>query len=135
MDFALHDLCLFFCAINWNADVILCSRANKKKILEFLIDAWANDRRAEWSIWMVYSKVEMPHHYLNSVIDESSFQGGRGKVLSLKKLTDDVIISNLQFACFIYYYFFPIKMLLFLICRLELRIFRPPHNTSSYEHQ
>lgn len=64
-------------------------RANKKKILEFLIDAWANDRRAEWSIWMVYSKVEMPHHYLNSVIDESSFQGGRGKVLSLKKLTDD----------------------------------------------
>ncbi|RVX02520.1 hypothetical protein CK203_031101 [Vitis vinifera] len=31
----------------------------------------------------------MPHHYLNSVIDESSFQGGRGKVLSLKKLTDD----------------------------------------------
>ena len=78
--------------INSNADFVLCSRANKKKILEFLIDTWANDRRAEWSIWMVYSKVEMPHNYLNNVVDGSSCLAGRGKVPSLKKLTDDVII-------------------------------------------
>ncbi|XP_031276808.1 protein FAM135B-like isoform X1 [Pistacia vera] len=45
-------------------------RATNKKILKYLRDAWAKDRRAEWSIWMVYSKVEMPHHYLNSGLDE-----------------------------------------------------------------
>ncbi|KAG8654854.1 hypothetical protein MANES_05G186300v8, partial [Manihot esculenta] len=31
-------------------------RVNNTKILEFLSDAWAKDRRNEWSIWMVYSK-------------------------------------------------------------------------------
>lgn len=91
----LHELCLFLSSFGSSADAILYSRANKKKILEFLIDAWANDRRAEWSIWMVYSKVEMPHHYLNSAADDSPFPGGRGKLPSLKKLNEDVIISNL----------------------------------------
>ncbi|GAB2292886.1 hypothetical protein Dimus_027113 [Dionaea muscipula] len=65
-------------------------RANKSKILEYLRDTWANDRRAEWSIWMVYSKVEMPHHYINSRAEESSYHGGmRTKVSVLRKLTDD----------------------------------------------
>ncbi|XP_061352978.1 uncharacterized protein LOC133297794 isoform X1 [Gastrolobium bilobum] len=64
-------------------------RGNKTKILEFLRDAWANDRKAEWSIWMVYSKVEMPHHYINSESDESSHRGVHRRVSSLWKLPDE----------------------------------------------
>lgn len=58
--------------------------------MEFLRDIWAKDRRAEWSIWMVYSKVEMPHHYINSGLDESSHHGVHKRVSSMWKLTDDV---------------------------------------------
>ncbi|KZV39673.1 hypothetical protein F511_22698 [Dorcoceras hygrometricum] len=50
-------------------------RANSKKILEFLRNQWAIDRKAEWSIWMVYTKVEMPHQYISSVANESSYHG------------------------------------------------------------
>ncbi|CAK9175682.1 unnamed protein product [Ilex paraguariensis] len=63
--------------------------ANKTKVLEVLRDAWANDRRAEWSIWMVYTKVEMPHQYIISEVDESSYHGVRGKAPVLRKLADD----------------------------------------------
>ncbi|GMY17505.1 protein FAM135B-like isoform X1 [Fagus crenata] len=72
----------------WNT-FLKFHRANERKILEFLRDAWAKDRRAEWSIWMVYSKVEMPHHYINSGGDESSHHGVHKRVSSLWKLTDD----------------------------------------------
>ena len=70
--------------ISWNliSYNILVFRDNKTKILEFLHDAWAKDRKAEWSIWMVYSKVEMPHHYINS--------GVHRRVSSLWKLPDEV---------------------------------------------
>ncbi|KAG6737836.1 hypothetical protein POTOM_059367 [Populus tomentosa] len=76
-----------FDAITLSAHVYLLafflhSRANKTKILEFLRDVWTKDRRAEWSIWMVYSKVEMPHHYMSSGSDDSSHHGHR-RVLSL----------------------------------------------------
>ncbi|XP_022155887.1 uncharacterized protein LOC111022895 isoform X2 [Momordica charantia] len=69
-------------------------RANKTKILEYLRDVWAKDRRAEWSIWMVYSKVEMPHHYINSGSEEPSNLAIRRsnvhkRVSSLWKLADD----------------------------------------------
>ncbi|XVF39715.1 hypothetical protein PTKIN_Ptkin01aG0055400 [Pterospermum kingtungense] len=64
-------------------------RDNKKQILEFLRDAWAKDRRAEWSIWMVYSKVEMPHHYINGGFDESSHHIVHRRGSSLWKLADD----------------------------------------------
>lgn len=64
-------------------------RANKSRILEFLRDAWASDRKAEWSIWMVYSKVEMPHQYISSEVDGSSQPAVRRKALVLRKLTDD----------------------------------------------
>ncbi|TYI75801.1 hypothetical protein E1A91_D06G032100v1 [Gossypium mustelinum] len=49
-------------------------RDSKTRILDFLCDEWAKDRRAEWSIWMVYSKVDMPHRYINGSFDESSHQ-------------------------------------------------------------
>ncbi|XP_004498451.1 uncharacterized protein [Cicer arietinum] len=64
-------------------------RDNKTKILEFLHVTWAKDRKAEWSIWMVYSKVEMPHHYINSGSDESSYRGVHRRVSSLWKLPDE----------------------------------------------
>ncbi|XP_073123959.1 uncharacterized protein [Henckelia pumila] len=66
-------------------------RANIKKILEFLRNQWAIDRKAEWSIWMVYTKVEMPHQYISSVVDESSYQVLRGKAPVLRKLTSDPV--------------------------------------------
>ncbi|KAK2664209.1 hypothetical protein Ddye_002783 [Dipteronia dyeriana] len=68
----------------WNT-FLMFHRANKTKIMEFMRDAWANDRKAEWSIWMVYSKIEMPNHFISGV-DGSSYQGIRGKALSLRKL-------------------------------------------------
>ncbi|GFY94301.1 putative serine esterase family protein [Actinidia rufa] len=67
---------------------LLYDRANETKISEFLRDAWANDRRAEWSIWMVYSKVDMPHQYIRSGVDDS-YHGACGKASALRKLTDD----------------------------------------------
>ncbi|MED6181734.1 hypothetical protein PIB30_022172 [Stylosanthes scabra] len=63
-------------------------RNNKTKILEFLRDTWATDRKAEWSIWMVYTKVEMPPHIKNES-DESSHQGGHRRVPSLLKMSEE----------------------------------------------
>ncbi|KAL6538299.1 hypothetical protein OROGR_012287 [Orobanche gracilis] len=54
-------------------------RANIKKILEFLRNQWAVDRKAEWSIWMVYTKVQMPHQYISSVVDDFYIRGSRGR--------------------------------------------------------
>nr|XP_043610497.1 protein FAM135B-like isoform X2 [Erigeron canadensis] len=62
-------------------------RANKTKILDHLRNAWSSDRRAEWSIWMVYSKVEMPQPTSRNEIDD--IQGHRAKVPVIRKITDD----------------------------------------------
>ncbi|KAJ0011346.1 hypothetical protein Pint_32923 [Pistacia integerrima] len=67
----------------WNT-FLMFHRANRAKVMEFLCDTWANDRKAEWSIWMVYSKVEMPSHFLSTGVDES-YQPFRAKALSLRK--------------------------------------------------
>uniref|UniRef100_A0A7N0TVR9 DUF676 domain-containing protein n=1 Tax=Kalanchoe fedtschenkoi TaxID=63787 RepID=A0A7N0TVR9_KALFE len=72
----------------WNL-LLNFHRINRKKLLEFLRESWANDRRAEWSIWMVYSKVEMPHQYISSAVDDSSYHGSGRKGPILRKLTDD----------------------------------------------
>nr|KJB14685.1 hypothetical protein B456_002G137500 [Gossypium raimondii] len=64
-------------------------RENKTQIVQFLRDAWSKDRRAEWSIWMVYSKVEMPHHYINGGFDEPSHHIVHKRGPSLLKLTDE----------------------------------------------
>ncbi|CAJ2674727.1 unnamed protein product [Trifolium pratense] len=72
----------------WNT-FLKFHRDNKTKILEFLRDAWAMDRKTEWSIWMVYSKVEMPHHYINSWNDEFSYRGVHRRVSSLLKSSDE----------------------------------------------
>ncbi|KAL7098636.1 hypothetical protein ACP275_09G030300 [Erythranthe tilingii] len=64
-------------------------RANITKILEFLCNQWAVDRKSEWSIWMVYTKVEMPHQYISSLVDGSSYQGLHGRSPVMRKLTGD----------------------------------------------
>lgn len=68
-------------------------RANAKKILEFLCNQWAVDRKAEWSIWMVYTKAEMPHQYISSSVDDSSIRVLRSRGSALRKLNGDVILS------------------------------------------
>lgn len=62
-------------------------RGSKTKIIEYLRESWANDRKTEWSIWMVHSTVEMPLHFISSRGDEDG--GLLGKVSVLRKLTDD----------------------------------------------
>ncbi|KAL1553536.1 protein FAM135B-like protein [Salvia divinorum] len=64
-------------------------RANAKKILESLSNQWAVDRKAEWSIWMVYTKAEMPHQYISSVVDDTAIRGLRGRGSSVRLLTGD----------------------------------------------
>ncbi|KAL0355977.1 UNVERIFIED_CONTAM: hypothetical protein Sradi_4044600 [Sesamum radiatum] len=64
-------------------------RANTKKILEFLRNQWAVNRKAEWSIWMVHTKVDMPHQYISSLVDASAYHGLHGRLAVPRKLTDD----------------------------------------------
>ncbi|KAL3618006.1 hypothetical protein CASFOL_038327 [Castilleja foliolosa] len=65
-------------------------RVNIKKILDFLRNHWAVERKAEWSIWMVYTKVEMPHQYISSVADDSLIRGSRGRGHLRKSSIDPV---------------------------------------------
>ncbi|XP_009764933.1 uncharacterized protein LOC107789960 [Nicotiana tabacum] len=64
-------------------------RTHKALIMDFLHEQWAIDRRAEWSIWMVHSKVEMPHQYISSDIDSSSYHGSSGRAPVMRKTTED----------------------------------------------
>ncbi|XP_057416936.1 uncharacterized protein LOC130711369 isoform X2 [Lotus japonicus] len=67
-------------------------RENKTKILEFLCKSWAIDRRTDWSIWMVYSKVAMPHQYMSNRVEGTSLHHGvHGSSLNTRRLTDDPI--------------------------------------------
>ncbi|KAJ1419930.1 hypothetical protein SESBI_14671 [Sesbania bispinosa] len=82
----------------WNT-FLKFHRENKTKIMEFLHDSWANDRRTEWSIWMVYSKVEMPHQYMSNGVEKSSlYRGIRGRSSSTRKLTDDQVQTAIMRA-------------------------------------
>lgn len=59
--------------------------------MEVLHDAWAKDRKTEWSIWMVYAKSEMPQHHINGSSDETTTHHvGHRRGSSLWKLSDDV---------------------------------------------
>lgn len=64
-------------------------RANKRKILEFLRNQWAIDRKFEWSTWMVHTKVQMPEQYIGCWVDESSYQPVHGRPAIPQKITDD----------------------------------------------
>lgn len=77
----------------------MCSRSNRAKILEHLRDAWAKDRKTEWSIWMVHLKIEIPHRYLRSGSHESSHHSVLGKASVPRKSSDDVICCLWRFFC------------------------------------
>ncbi|KAG8088778.1 hypothetical protein GUJ93_ZPchr0011g27390 [Zizania palustris] len=47
-------------------------RTNKIKILDHLRSIWDADRKSEWSIFIVHSKVDIPHRYLRSLSGKSS---------------------------------------------------------------
>jgi hypothetical protein len=80
----------------WNT-LLGFHRDNHTKILEYLRDIWTKDRRAEWSIWMVYSKVEMPHHFINSgmtdILNQSAHKRASG-VLNEVSLAFSLYLSN-----------------------------------------
>lgn len=75
-------------------------------MLDYLRDAWASDRRAEWSIWMVYTKVDMPHQYINS-----SFEDAYNLMLgsTTRKLIDDVCICVPLIDCSVCWFTLELK--------------------------
>ncbi|KAK4276942.1 hypothetical protein QN277_015029 [Acacia crassicarpa] len=81
---SLGDQCMYL----WSF-FLKFHRDNKTKILEFLRDAWAKDRKSEWSIWMVYLKFEMPHRHINGGSDESSRRVAHRRTASSWQLPDD----------------------------------------------
>ncbi|XP_010458322.1 PREDICTED: protein FAM135B-like isoform X1 [Camelina sativa] len=76
----------------WNT-FLTFHRDNYTKILEHLHDIWTKDRRAEWSIWMVYSKVEMPHHFISGM-DDISNHSSHKRVSSVLKLNDPAQVAS-----------------------------------------
>ncbi|KAL1194369.1 hypothetical protein V5N11_017837 [Cardamine amara subsp. amara] len=76
----------------WNT-FLSFHRDNHTKLLEYLRDIWTKDRRAEWSIWMVYSKVEMPHHFINSGMSDILNQSAHKRVSSVLKLNEPAQVA------------------------------------------
>ncbi|KAK7368749.1 hypothetical protein VNO80_10779 [Phaseolus coccineus] len=78
-------LCLWNIFLNFH-------RENKTKILEFLQKTWVIDRRTEWSIWMVYSKVAMPRQNMNNGVEGTLMSHGvhRSSILT-RRFTNDPI--------------------------------------------
>ncbi|KAK7246812.1 hypothetical protein RIF29_41682 [Crotalaria pallida] len=75
----------------WNT-FLKFHRENKTKIMEFLRNSWAIDRKTECSIWMVCSKVEMPHQYISNGVQGSPlYRGLRGRSSSTRRSTDDPV--------------------------------------------
>ncbi|XP_073003189.1 uncharacterized protein [Typha latifolia] len=72
----------------WNA-FLMFHRTNRIKILEYLYDVWATDRKTEWSIWTVHSKIDIPHRYLRSGTDDSSNRNSLGRAIVSRKFTED----------------------------------------------
>uniref|UniRef100_A0A1J3IMM7 DUF676 domain-containing protein n=1 Tax=Noccaea caerulescens TaxID=107243 RepID=A0A1J3IMM7_NOCCA len=75
----------------WNT-FLAFHRDNNTKVLDYLRDIWRKDRRAEWSIWMVYSKVEMPHHFISGMEDTSTHSSHK-KVTTSSKLNDPAQVA------------------------------------------
>lgn len=74
------------------------SRINRVKILEHLLGVWAMDRKIDWSIWVVHSKMDVLSHYLRNGSNESSHHNITGKV-AVRKANDEVFVltwTNIQ---------------------------------------
>ncbi|KAG0486944.1 hypothetical protein HPP92_009039 [Vanilla planifolia] len=88
-----EELLDVFCSLGsqlsliWNA-FLKFHRAHRIKVIEHLRSAWAADRKAEWSIWMVHSKIEIPHRYLRSNSGDSSQRSALGKAVQRKSGDD-----------------------------------------------
>lgn len=67
------------------------SRINRVKILEHLLGVWSMDRKVDWSVWVVHSKMEVPNHYLRNGSNESSHHNITGKV-AVRKANDEVFV-------------------------------------------
>ena len=89
---------IYDCSLKAKINILGFYRDNNTKILECLRDIWRKDRRAEWSIWMVYSKVEMPHHFINSGMSDIINHSAHKRASSVLKLTD-VSFSVLSLFC------------------------------------
>lgn len=76
----------------WNA-FLKFHRINRMKILGYLYDTWAADRKTEWSIWMVHSKIDIPHRYLRSAADDRNLLG---KVVSKKSNDEQAQLSSIR---------------------------------------
>ncbi|XP_024319369.1 uncharacterized protein LOC100837726 isoform X4 [Brachypodium distachyon] len=74
----------------WNG-FLKFHRTNKIKILDYLHDIWDIDRKSEWSIWIVHSKIEIPHRYMQSVADSTSPRHSLRRVSSSKKFHHDPV--------------------------------------------
>lgn len=74
-----------------NLSLSVVSRINRVKILEHLLGVWAMDRKVDWSIWVVHSKMEVPNHYLRNGSNESSHHNTTGKV-AVRKVNDEVFL-------------------------------------------
>ncbi|CAN6438819.1 unnamed protein product [Victoria cruziana] len=84
----------FYClgyqlSLIWNA-FLKFHRMNRSKIVEYLREVWSNDRRAEWSIWMIDSTVETPSPKIKNGV-EASHYAVLGKVNFLRKAGDDTL--------------------------------------------
>lgn len=84
------------------ADTLYVPRANRRKILEFLHNQWATDRKFEWSTWMVRTKIKIPERYIGCWVDESSYQPVNGRPTIPQKIIDDVILSPSFFSFHVY---------------------------------
>ncbi|GJM87925.1 hypothetical protein PR202_ga03931 [Eleusine coracana subsp. coracana] len=80
-------------SLMWNA-FLKFHRINKTKILDYLRDIWAIDRKTEWSIWTVHSKVEIPHRYLRGISDDSSHRNSLLRISGSKKFHDDPVQNS-----------------------------------------
>ncbi|CAJ1963578.1 unnamed protein product [Sphenostylis stenocarpa] len=100
----------------WNT-FLKFHRENKTKILEFLRNSWANDRRNEWSIWMMYSKVDMPHQYMSNGVEGTSlYRSLRGRSSNTRRFNDDINNRSLQDM---YIYDDPMRVPIIIVERLE----------------
>ncbi|KAE8783770.1 hypothetical protein D1007_42750 [Hordeum vulgare] len=77
----------------WNA-FLKFHRINKTKIMDYLRDIWAVDRKAEWSIWTNHSKIEIPHRYLRSMSDDPSYRHSLLRVSGSRKFHEDPVQNS-----------------------------------------
>ncbi|KAK3119825.1 hypothetical protein QOZ80_9AG0675890 [Eleusine coracana subsp. coracana] len=80
----------------WNA-FLKFHRINRIKILDYLHAIWDDNRKTEWSIWIIHSKIEIPHRYLRSMTNDSSPRHLL-RISSSRKLHQDPIQNSISRA-------------------------------------